>query len=169
MVVDNKDIDRKIKSAQSSITSSSIFVALSVGIIILLLTQPSIKFGYNATVLSAGSLTFAIVLFLIAIEFFILCIHHCEHIDLFGLVGSCLYALGAMSIVIGISVGLVALGMRPLSYLFLSVAFLGYLFYYIVRMRKLGREGNFKTRMTFRGVYLMQIILGYIFIATVGG
>ena len=169
MAFDNNDIDRKIKSAQSTITSSSIFVALSVGMIILLIAQQSVKFGYNATVISAGSLAFAIVLLLIAIEFFILCIHHCEHIDWFGLVGSCLYALGAMFIVVGISVGLVAFGMRPLSYLFLSVAFLGYLFYYIVRMRKLGREANFKTRMTLRSVYLLQVILGYIFITTVGG
>lgn len=169
MVPNNYDIDRKIKSSQSTITASSIFVALGVATMALLVSQPSVKFGYNATVISAVNLIFAIVLFLVAIEFFILCIHHCEHIDWFGLVGSCLYALGAMFIVVGISVGLVAFDMRPLSYVFLSVSFLGYLSYYIMRMWKLGREGNIKTRMIFRGVYLLQVILGYIFIATVGG
>lgn len=169
MVPDNDDIDRKIKSAQSTITALSIFIALGVATIGLLVSRPSVEFGYNATVISAVNLIFAIVLFLLAIEFFILCIHHCEHIDWFGLAGSCLYALGAMFIVVGISVSLVAFGMRPLSYVFLSVSFLGYLSYYMVRMRKLGREDNTKTRMIFRSVYLLQVILGYIFIATVGG
>jgi hypothetical protein len=169
MVVDNDEINRKIKSAQSSITSLSIFIALSVAVIGLLLSRPSVEFGYNAIVVSSVSLTFAIVVFLFALEFFILCIYHCEHIDGFGLVGSCLYALGVMFMIVGISVGIVAFGIKELSFIFLSFAFFGYLVYYILRVWKLGREDNFKTRMAFRSIHLFIIAVGYVFVATVGG
>jgi hypothetical protein len=169
MAEDKGDIDRKIKSAQSSITSLSIFIALSVAVIGLLLSRPSVEFGYNAIVVSSVSLTFAIVVFLFALEFFILCIYHCEHIDGFGLVGSCLYALGVMFMIVGISVGIVAFGIKELSFMFLSFAFLGYLVYYILRARKLGREDNFKTRIASRIVHMLIVVVGYVFVATVGG
>ncbi len=169
MAVDKDDIDRKVRSAQASITSLSIFVALSVAMIGFLASQTSVEFGYNAVVVSSGSLTFAIVLFLIALEFFILCIYQCQHIDWFGLVASCLYVLGAMCMVVGISVSLVAFGLPALSLMFLSVAFLGYLMYYALRLWKLGREDRFKTRMLFRGVSLLLLAIGYAFVATLGG
>jgi hypothetical protein len=169
MAEDKGDIDRKIKSAQSSITSLSIFIALSVAVIGLLISQPSVEFSYNAIVISSASLTFAIVLFLVSLEFFILCIYRCEHIDWFGLIGSCLYALGVIFMIVGISIGIVAFGIKELSFMFLSFTFLGYLIYYILRIRKLGKEDNFKTRMAFRGIHLFIIVIGYIFVATVGG
>ena len=111
MATDVDELARKLKAAEVSITSLSIYVVLSAAIIGFLASQTPLKFGYNATVVSSGCLLVAIVVFLVAVDFFILCIYHCQHIDWFGLVGSCLYGLGAMVMVVGIAVSLVAFEM----------------------------------------------------------
>ena len=169
MVQDNEEINRKVRAAQASITSLSIFVALSVAVVGLMVSREPVGFGYNAIVVSSISLALAIALFFVALEFFILCIYHCEHIDWFGLLGSCLYGLGAMCMLVGISVSLVAFGMRELSFIFLSMVFLGYLVYYALRMSKLGQEDRFKTRMAFRGACILVLAIGYLFLFRVGG
>jgi len=167
--VNNHEIDRKVRAAQASITSLSIFVVLSVAMIGLLVSPAPVTFGYNATVVSSVFLMLAIVSFLIALEFFILCIYHCKHIDWFGFRASCLYGFGAMCMVVGISVSLLAFGIRALSIVFLSAASVGYLGYYTVRIWKLGREDPFKTRMLFRGVSLLLLVIGFVFVTTLGG
>jgi len=172
MAPHNDEVNRKIVSAQASITSLSIFIALSVAIIGLMLastTDRTLEFTYNAIVVSSGCFMTAIVLFLVALEFFILCIYHCEHIDWFGVTASCLYLMGAICMVIGISVSFISFGIRELSFMFLTLAFLGYLAYYALRIWRLERENYFGTRMAFRLIFLLLMATGYALISTVGG
>jgi len=169
MVAVNNNTERKIRSSQSSITSLSIFVALSAAMIALLLTQTSIEVGYNAAFVSSVSFAVAIALFFIALEFFILCIYHCELIDFFGVKGSCLYALGVTFIILGISTSLIVFGLRELSCIFLTVVLIGYSVYYGMRWRKLGRETDFTMRKSSRIAIFSIIGVGYCFIFTLGG
>ena len=169
MAEDNRTLDNNIRVASASITSLSIFVALSAAIMGFLVSRESLEFQYNAAVISSGCLMLAIVLFLIAIEFFILCIYHCEHIGFFGLLGSCAYGLGVMFMVVGISVALAAFQVKTLSYIFLSFALLGYLAFYGIRTVKLGREDYLGIRLAARMSYILVIATGYGFLITLGG
>jgi hypothetical protein len=165
----DEELNRKVRAAQASITSLSIFVALSMAVIGLVVLWEPIVFGYNATVVSSISLTLAIALFFIALEFFILCIYHSEYIDWFGLLGSCLYGLGATCMMVGISISLTAFGIRQLSFIFLSVTLVGYLVYYALRMSKLGREDRSNIRLAFRGVCISVLVIGYFLLFSIGG
>ena len=165
----NDELDRKLRSAQASITSLSIFVALSVVMMALVVSQQPVTFGFNSTVVSAGSLMFAIILFLIALEFFILCIYHCEHIDWFGLAGSCLYSFGLMSMIFGIALSMVVFEIRELSFMLLSIASIGYVVYYSLRWYKLKKEIYSTTRIVIRFLSFIILIIGFIFASNMGG
>lgn len=164
------ELDRKLRAAQASITVLSIFIALGVAVVVLTVSQHIVTFGFNATIISSASLMVAIILFLIAIEFFVLCIYKCEHIDWFGLVGSCLYSFGLEFMIVGIAISMVAFQIRALSYIFLTIALVGDVLYYSLRMKRLKKEETyFTTRIIIRGVCLLILVAGFILTCKVGG
>lgn len=167
---DIQGLDNKIRAAQASIASLSIFVALSAAMIGILAFQPSHEFGYNAWVVSSGSLMIAIVFFLLSAEYFILCLYYCDHIDLFGLIGSCAYGFGVICMIVGIALALKVFGLGVLPYVFVSLALLGYTAYYLLRLWKLrGQESAFAARIAIRIASLLLLIMGFVFLSTVGG
>jgi len=164
------DLDRKLRSAQASVTALSIFIALSVAVVALTVSRHTVSFGFNATIISSASLMVAIILFLIAIEFFILCIYKCEHIDWFGFIGTCLYSFGVGFMVVGIAISMVAFQIRALSYIFLTIALLGNVSYHSLRMKKLKKEETyFCTRIAIRVACLLILVVGFILTWKVGG
>lgn len=161
--------EAKIRAAQASIMSLSIFVALSAGIVACLIVKTDFDFSYNAATVASASFVVAISSFLLAVEFFIQSIYHIEHIDYFGFIGAASYGIGLMSMVVGISLAIAAFGMCALSYLLLSLLLVGYGVYYGIRVRKVGVEAPRVWRVSLRAVYFLLLIVGYILVSTVGG
>lgn len=161
--------EQKQSAPEASIISLSIFIALSLGVIGVLVTQTQVKFGYNATTVGSASLVLAIALFLFSLEFFILCVSHPDRVEYFGFIGSTLYGIGVTSMIVGISLTLKAFQMCFLSYLFLSLLLVGYGVYYAIRIRSLGFEEPRWKRVLIRVICFAIIIAGYPLVTTVGG
>lgn len=164
------DLDKKLRSAQASVTALAIFIALSVAVVAFTVSERTVTFGFNATIISSAILMVAIILFLIAIEFFILCIYKCEHIDWFGFVGSCLYSFGSGFMIVGIALSMVVFQIRALSYIFLTIALVGNVAYYSLRMKQLKKEETyFYTRIAIRVACLLILVVGFILTWKIGG
>ena len=154
---------------QASITSLSIFVALSAAMTGFLVSQTDFNFGYNAAAVACVSFMFAISVFLISLEFFIVAIFQQQHINYFGFRGACLYGVGLMCMIVGMSLTLKAFGMSILSYAFLSAMLLGYTSYYYLRWKKVGVESPLGWRIALRVIYFLLLGVGYLLLSTVGG
>jgi hypothetical protein len=152
--------DGRTKVTELSIASLSIFVAICLAIIAVLVTRPGFQVGLNAFTLAGGALLFAVLLFLFANDFFLLMIFHSKN-EFFGVAGSALYVLGEILMVIGISISLKALTTPIFGSLFLIGFTLGFITYNALRIWQVGLESPVKTRLTLRAVSLAILILGY--------
>ena len=169
MARNNTQNETKSRAILASITSLSIFIALSAGIIGFLVIQATFEFGYNAATVACGSFIFAISMFLLSLEFFIMGIFHSDHIDYFGFIGSCLYGIGLMSMIVGIALALMTFGMCILSYSFLTLLLVGYGIYYGIRVKRVGVESPCVWRVSLRVIYFLILVAGYFLLSTVGG
>jgi len=158
---DNQNNPEDIKASEVSITSLSIFIALSIGVISFLVTTESILFGYNAVTVSSGMLLLAVSLFFISLEFFILSILHKDHLSDFAFYGSSLYGVGLTSMIVGVSIALRAFGLHCISIIFLALLLVGYSIYYSVRIMKLGLEKPKVSRIGVRAVCFILLIAGF--------
>lgn len=161
--------EHKQSAAEASITSLAIFIAICLAILGLLITQTQANFGYNAPTVASFSLVFAIALFVVAIEFFILCISYPDRAEYFGFIGSTMYGIAVALMIVAISLTLEAFQMRFFSYLILTLLLLGYGFYYRIRIKSLLSKEQSRERNIVRGMCALIIAVGYILVSTVGG
>lgn len=155
------------RGSELSISALSIFVAVSIAAIGFVATRSPETFGYNATTIAIGSLLFAVSVFLVSLEFFLLAVRHTEHYGYFGFLGSTLYGFGVWSMIIGICLTLVGLDLRVLGYLLLAwVSFL-YFCYYLTRVHRFWGEEKSKLNWYVRGSFLVEIGAGFYLMGSV--
>lgn len=168
-VQNDTGIQERTTTAEVSILALSIFVVLSIGIIGFVVSRSPFEFGFNATTIASGSLLFAVSLFLLSLEFFIIAIFYPQHIAYFSFVGSSLYGIGLMSMIVGIAMALRSFQMGFVPYLFLTWLFVGYIIYYVIRVRKLGFEKPYFGRIVIRLLCFSILGIGYFFLSRMGG
>lgn len=139
MVENNQNEPPRTAALEISIVSLSIFVAVCMGLMAVLMTRPSFQVGINAASIASGTLLVAILLFIFANDFFILMIYYTQHKH-FGLFGSILYGLGEVLMIVGISIAMNALATSMLAYIFLGVFTLGFITYNVIRFYTLRFE-----------------------------
>lgn len=156
-------------TAEVSILALSIFVLLSVAIIGFLVSRSPFELGFNAATIASGSLLFAVSLFLISLEFFIVAIFYPQHIAHFSFIGSSLYGIGLMSMIVGITMALQSFQMGFIPYLFLTWLIVGYTIYYVIRIIKLGFEKPYLWRIVSRVICYSILGVGYLLLSKIGG
>lgn len=148
---------------EMSIVSISIFTAICLGLMVVLMTRSSFQVGLNPASAASGALLLAILSFVISIDFFLIRIHHPEHTE-FAFIGSILYGLGEICMIIGIAMGLKALATAMIAYLFLAIFTFGFIIYNVFRIYKIGLESPVKIRLLMRGFLLLLLASGLIMI-----
>ena len=154
------------KVTELSIVSLSIFAAICLGLMAILLTRPAFEVGFNASSVASGALLLALLFFLFANDFFLLMIYYPDH-RFFGIAGSALYGLGEVSMVVGSSLALKALATAMIGYLFLAAFTLGFVAYNVIRVWQVGLERPIKVRLSLRTLSLFLLISGYVIISKV--
>lgn len=156
-------------TAEVSILALSIFVLLSIATIGFLVSRPPFEFGFNAATIASGSLLFAVSLFLVSLEFFILAIGYPQRITYFSFIGSSLYGIGLMSMIVGITMALQSFQMGFIPYLFLTLLVVGYIIYYVIRIIKIGLEKPYLWRIVSRVICFSILGIGYLLLSKIGG
>lgn len=157
------------KGSEISISALSIFVAISIASVGFITTRTSISVGYNAATAGIATLLFAVAMFLVSMEFFLLAILNRQQLAYFGMVGSTLYGVGAIAMVVGVSLLLVVLNLSFLPYLFLAWVALLYVIYYAIRAWKIRTNGESPFRWIVRGVLAAEVAAGFYLITALGG
>jgi len=155
--------DLGTRVTEMSIVSISIFAAICLAVMALLMTRPDFEVGLNIYSLASGTLLLAMLFFIFANDFFLLMIFYPKK-QFFGIAGSGLYGLGEISMVVGIALALKALAACFIGYLFLSVFTLGFVAYNVIRFWQLGLESSVVTRIILRVLNFLILIIGYVII-----
>jgi hypothetical protein len=159
----NRDDRQRTAVTETSVASISIFTAICLGLVVVLMTRFSFKVGLDPASLASCALLLAILTFIFSNDFFILRIFHPKH-TFFAYVGSILYVFGEAFIIIGISMALKALATTLISYLFLGIFTVGFVTYNILRICKIKHEDAGKVRLIIRLVAFLLLVSGFVMI-----
>lgn len=157
----NPSITHYIAARQSNIVALSIYSAICMATLAVLIMHSSFPLGFNSFTVAGSILLFTLIFFILSIEFSLLAIYAIEHLEYFAFIGSALYGIGLTLMVIGISMVLNTLDMEQLAYVVLTIFAIGYMLYYIIRILKLGLETVAATRIVLRNCSFLLIGLGY--------
>lgn len=127
---------------------------------VVLMTHLTFQAGFNGTFVASAALLVAILSFILANDFFVLWIYHTEH-ELFAVVGSVLYSLGEVSMIVGICVALTVLATNMLACIFLGLFTLGFVMFEMIRIWKVGIESPVWLRFLSRGISILVLIAGF--------
>jgi hypothetical protein len=159
----NQDKPSRTTITETSVVSISIFTAICLGLMVVLMTRSSFQVGLNPASIASGALLLAILSFIFSNDFFLLTIFYSQY-EVFGIAGSMLYGLGEVAMIIGISIALKALATTLIAYLFLGAFTLGFITYNAIRICKIGLERPARVRLVMRGILLLLLVCGYIMI-----
>ncbi len=148
---------------EASVVSISIFTAICLGLMVVLMTRSSFQVSLNPASIASGALLLAILAFIFSNDFFLLRIFHPEY-TVFAFIGSSLYVLGEVAMIIGISMALKALATALIAYSFLGAFTVGFLTYNFIRFYKIRLEDPVKVRLLIRVFAFLLLVSGFIMI-----
>ena len=159
----NQHDTQRTAVTETSVASISIFIAICLGLMVVLMTRSSFQVGLDPASIASCALLLAILAFIFSNDFFILRIFHPEQ-TFFAYVGSILYIFGEVFMIIGISMTLKALATALISCLFLGIFTVGFVTYNVLRIYKIRHEDLGKMRIIIRLIAFLLLASGFFMI-----
>lgn len=150
-----------------SAASSATLVGFSAAIITLIVTLVNNIEEFDNIIYVLVFYIMAVVFFIFATEFFILSAWDLKNHIVWGTIGSITYGLGKGWIIIGISLTFdILVNLAQLAYFTITIFFIGYILYYILRWKIKREDPYMKARLVTRALMMIQIFIGYALIYT---